>query len=282
MSGVNEAKKQAVQEVVALAKQYKIVGVVNMEGLPTATVQNMRAMLRSKNIELRMAKKRLLKLAFEELSADIKGIDELNSHLKGMPAIICSNENSFKLYKMLQANKASAPAKGGQEAPKNIIVPAGPTSFAPGPIIGELGKFGIKAGIDGGKVVIKEDATVSKEGDIISASLAAVLTRLGIEPMEIGLDLRGSFEEGFVLTKDTLAIDEQEYINNITNAHRWSFNLAVESAILNSDTTDTLISKAFNDSKALAIEQCILSKDVVDLILAKAHNAASAIKNKTK
>jgi large subunit ribosomal protein L10 len=282
MSGVNEAKKQAVQEVVALAKQYKIVGVVNMEGLPTATVQNMRAMLRSKGIDLRMAKKRLLKIAFDELSKDIKGFEQLSEHLKGMPAIICTNDNPFKLYKMLQANKSNAPAKGGQEAPGNIVVPAGPTSFAPGPIIGELGKFGIKAGIDGGKVAVKEDAIVAKEGDIISAELAGVLTRMGIEPMEIGLDLRGAFEEGFVFTKDTLAIDEDQYLADITNAHRWAFNLAVESSIFTSETTELLVGKAFNDSKALAIEQCILSKDVIDQIIAKAQNAANAVKTKTE
>ena len=47
------------------------------------------------------------------------------------------------------------------------MIPAGPTPFAPGPIIGELGMLKIKAGIEAGKVVIKEDAHVAKKGDVI-------------------------------------------------------------------------------------------------------------------
>ncbi len=279
---IQPAKKSAIADVKSLLSQHSIVGVVNMEGLPTATVQKMRSMLRAKNIALKMAKKRLLKIAFEESESQIPGISQLSEYLKGMPAVICTNDNPFKLYKMLQANKSSAPAKGGQEAPANIVVPEGPTEFAPGPIIGELGKFGIKAGIDGGKVAIKADATVAKEGDIISADLAAILTRLGIEPMEIGLDLRAAFEGGTIFTKDILAVDEQEYIDNITQAHRWAFNLAIESAICTPETTDLLIGKAFSEAKSLALEQCIVSKDVIDELVTKAEQHALSLKQKTE
>ncbi len=277
---INQAKQDVVTQMCELFPKYSIIGVVNMEGLPTSTVQKMRSMLRDKKIELRMAKKRLLKIAFEQSEKNIKGLTQLTPHLKGMPAIICTNDNPFKLYKMLQSNKSTAPAKPGQEAPKNIIVLEGPTEFAPGPIIGELGKFGIKAGIDAGKVVIKADATVAKEGDIITADLAAILTRLGIEPMEIGLDLRATIEDGTIFTKDVLGVDEQEYIDNITQSHRWAFNLAIESAICTSETTTVLIQNAFRDSKALAISQCIVSKDVIDELVGRAEIQAKSVKQK--
>ncbi|MFT4313220.1 MAG: 50S ribosomal protein L10 [Candidatus Woesearchaeota archaeon] len=277
---INPQKKEAVSYVQKLLDQYSIIGVVNMEGLPTTTVQKMRSMLREKNIDLRMAKKRLLKIAFEESKKE--GLKELVPHLKGMPAVICTNDNPFKLYKMLQANKSTAPAKGGQEAPKDIVVPEGPTEFAPGPIIGELGKFGIKAGIDGGKVAIKADAVVVKEGETISADLAGILTRLGIEPMEIGLDLRAAVEDGTLFTRDVLAVDEDEYISNITQSHRWAFNLAVECSIFTPETTELLISKAFTESKALALSECIVSKDVIDELLGKAHNSALSVEQQVK
>ncbi len=190
----NDQKKAVVKEFQELVKEYPIIGVVNMEGLPTPSVQNMRATLRNDHVALRMAKKRLLKIILEEADKNKPGLKELVPHLKGMPALICAKTNPFKLYKKLEKSKSPAPAKAGQEAPKDIVVPAGPTGFAPGPIIGELGKFKIKAGIDGGKVSIKEDATVAKEGDVIKADLAAILSRLGITPMEIGLDLRAVYE----------------------------------------------------------------------------------------
>ena len=47
-----------------------------------------------------------------------------------------------------------APAKEGQLAPFDIVVPKGPTPFGPGPIIGELQKIGLPAAIEAGKIGI--------------------------------------------------------------------------------------------------------------------------------
>jgi len=65
-----------------------------------------------------------------------------------MPALLFTKENPFKLYNKLQKSKSSAPAKAGQTAPSEIVVPKGPTPFAPGPIIGELGALGIKTAVE--------------------------------------------------------------------------------------------------------------------------------------
>jgi large subunit ribosomal protein L10 len=274
---VPEAKKNIVKEIVRLAKEYPIIGAVNMENLPTKQLQNMRAQLRA-TVVLKMTKRRLMKLALEQAAKEKPGIEKLIPHLKGMPALLFTKENPFSLYKTLQKNKSSAPIKAGQKAPNTIVVPAGPTGFAPGPIIGQLGQAGIAAGIENGKVAIKKDSTVAKEGDTISTDLAGILARLGIEPMEIGLDLTATFEDGNIFTKDTLAIDETEYLNNITNAHRWAFNLAIEAGIFTKETTTLLVTKAFADAKALAIAQDIYADAVMPLLLAKANSQMLSLK----
>ncbi|MFC1742141.1 50S ribosomal protein L10 [Nanoarchaeota archaeon] len=271
------AKKKVVDEFVKLAKEYPIVGAVNMENLPTKQLQNMRAQLREK-VVLKMAKRRLMTIAIEEAAKEKKGLEQLIPYLKGMPALLFTKENPFTLYKNLQKNKSSAPIKAGQTTPKDIIVPAGPTGFAPGPIIGQLGGAGIAAGIDGGKVVIKKDSQVAKDGDVINAELAGILTRLSIEPMEIGLELTATFEDGNIFTKDVLAIDEDEYINNMTNCHRWAFNLAMEAGILTAETTELMVTKAFTDAKALARECSIYADCVMPELIAKAHNQMLGLK----
>jgi len=58
---------------------------------------------------------------------------------------------------------------------KEISVPAGETSFTPGPIVGELGALGIHAAIEDGKVVIKKDATITEEGETLSKEKADLL-----------------------------------------------------------------------------------------------------------
>ncbi|MFQ5475246.1 MAG: 50S ribosomal protein L10, partial [Candidatus Nanoarchaeia archaeon] len=143
---------------------------------------------------------------------------------------------------------------------------------------GELGGVGIPAGIEGGKVTIKKDTVVVKEGEAINAKLAGLLTRLGIEPMEIGLALTAAYEDGNIFTKDILSIDEKAYLNNITTAHRWAFNLAMDAGILTKETTELMITKAFSDARALAVSQHILTEVTRDLLLSKAEQHAMGLK----
>src|SRR3989338_4447040 len=157
MAHVAEYKKKIVADLVRQLVSSPIIGAVDMENLPAPQLQKMRAQLRGK-VSFAMTKRRLMKIAIAQAKEKKKGVEEIEKYLKGMPALIFTNENPFKLYRMLEKNKSPAPAKAGQTAPRDIIVPAGPTSFAPGPIIGELGQIGIRTGVEGGKVSVKSDS----------------------------------------------------------------------------------------------------------------------------
>lgn len=273
---ISKQKRKVIETYVDLISKYPIVGSVNMEGLPTAQLQKMRAQLRGK-VEIVMAKRRLIKIALKEAEKVKPGVSKLDPYLKGMPALIFTKENPFSLYKTLQKNKSNAPAKSGQEAPSDVVVPEGPTSFAPGPIISELGNVGIKAGIENGKVIVKEDSTVIKEGEKFNAALASLLTRLGIEPMEIGLDLVATFEDGDVFTKSILAVDEKEYMDNISTLASQAFNLAMFVDYPCSDTIVPMISKAAGDARNLAVNKTVFEKDIIGMILGKAEREALGV-----
>ncbi|MGE0793080.1 MAG: 50S ribosomal protein L10 [Candidatus Woesearchaeota archaeon] len=276
MAHVAQHKKDVVGEFVELINKYKYIGAVNMENLPARTMLKMREQLRQ-TVLIRMSKRRLLKVALE--SSKKPGVEKLVPYLKGMPALIFTEESPFKLFKTLKKNKSSAAIKGGQVAPKDIIVPAGPTPFAPGPVIGELGAVGIKSGVDGGKVAIKADSKVASEGDVVSAALAGLLTRLGIEPMEIGLDLTAIYEDGEILTKTVLDVDETQYIADITSCAQGAFNLAVNSAYACQDTITILVQTAFNEARNLAVNEDILTDITVGDTLCKAQGQMFAVAN---
>ena len=275
-SKIAESKKKAVIRVKKLIEKYDVIAAVNVENLTAKQLQNMRAQLKGK-VEIFMTKKRLLKIALTEQDSKKKGIAKLSERLVGMPAILCSNENPFTLFKILKKNKSSAPIKAGQTANADIIVPAGPTGFAPGPIIGELGACKIKAGIDAGKVVIKEDSLVAKDGDVINQTLAAVLLRLGVEPLEIGLDLVAAYENGEIIGKDILDIDEEKYLADISTFAGECHNLAMFVAHPTKDTIKHLIAKTTRETKGLAKHAKIVNKDTVKEILAEAHSGVSNI-----
>jgi len=277
---VSNEKIKLVKDITEDIKNHSIIGIVNLENLPTQQLQVMRATLRKKEVKIIMARRKLLKRAIE--ASDKEKISELIEKLKGMPAILFSNENPFALYATLQKSKSEAPAKAGQEAPKDIVVKAGPTNFAPGPIISELAAVGIKTKVDNGKLTIIDDVIVAKEGDTISAPLAETLKRLDIKPMEIGLNLVVAWENGFIFNAKDLRIDEAEYSNNFTQAEQWAFNLAMEIGHLCAQTVEPLVQKTFREAKALALEAGFLSPDTVDEILAKAEGQAGALKSEAK
>ncbi len=276
MAHVSQKKKEIVAQIKQYLKQYPIVGSVNMESLPTPQLQNMRAQLRGK-VVLFVAKKRLFKVAIEDLKDEIPGLAELGTHLRGMPALLFTEENPFSLFQTLKKNKSSAPAKAGQIAPNDIVVPAGPTPFAPGPIISELGACGMKAGIENGKVAIKADAVVVKEGEVIAPNVASILTRLKIEPMEIGLDLVATLEAGDILTKSVLSIEPAEYIANITKLHAESMAVAEEIGYICEETLMPMLTKAYKNAKAVSIEVAFPTKDNVGELCTKSESHANAV-----
>jgi len=128
-----------------------------------------------------------------------------------------------------------------------------------------------------GKIEIIEDAIVVKTGEEISQEMVGLLAKMGIEPMEVGLDLVAVYENGQIFTKDVLAIDEEEYANNFTQAQSWAFNLAVEAGIMTVETTELMIQKASKEVKALALEANILTDETKDEILAKAEAQGQAV-----
>lgn len=273
---VPESKTKTVKELKKLLNEYPIVALLNLENLPAKQLQVMKGKLR-KDALIRMAKKNLIKEAFKESGKP--NIDKMDEYLGGMPALLLTKENPFRLFKIIKKSKSAAAIKPGQVTPKDITIPAGPTPFAPGPIIGELGMLRIKAGIEGGKVAIKEDAHVAKKGDVIKPQLASLLLRLGIEPMEIGLDLVAVYENGEILTKDVLDIDEDVFMQKLKTAAAEAMNLAVDVAYPCKETIEILVQKSFRDAKAIAIERDILADLVVEQILAKANAQAESVKD---
>jgi large subunit ribosomal protein L10 len=272
---VSQKKKNVVKSLIDEINKYKIVGAVNVEGLPSGSLQKMRNSLRKDNVKIIMTKGRLIKVALKESKKE--GLVELSNNLIGMPALILTNDNPFKLFKQLNRSKSQGPAKAGQVAPKDVIVKAGPTAFSPGPIIGELGAVGIKAGINAGKVEIKQDVTVLREGQVFTPQLAGILTRLQIFPMEIGLNLTAAFENGIIYTKSVLSVDEKEYIDKVTTAATWALNLSVEAGIYNKDNVEICIQNAASNARNLAVDATIYAADVIEMIIAKANNHAQGL-----
>jgi len=270
---VSQKKKDEVNLINKLLKEYKTIGLIDLTGLPSPQLQTIRKKLK-KSLLLRTTKKRLIKIILKN-----NKIDQLIPYLeKCMPALLFTNEDPFKLANQINKSKSSAPAKPGQTSPKDLYAKAGPTPFSPGPIIGELGAQGIKAGIEGGKVVIKQDSLVVREGQIITSKQAELLAKLGIEPMEVGLNIVAIYDNGQIIPCEILLVSEEQYISDLKLAYTNSFNLAIKIGHVTTDTIKHLIKKAHSEALALSKSQDILTEDSVKQKLAVANKQMEILK----
>ena len=277
---VSEKKKKELILIKGLIEEYPVTGIMDMTNLPSVQLQKLRAKLRD-ILLVRLTKKRLIKIALEQLKEKKKNIEKLEDTFADcVPALIFTKESPFKLSKLLNQNKSSAPAKAGQIAPKEIIIPAGPTKFTPGPVIGELGQLGIKTSVEGGKIAITEDLPLVKQGEVISDKAADLLLKLGIEPMEIGLNLVSLHEKGVIYGRDVLTIDEEKYLNDIRLASNEAFTLAINCGYLTKETTPLVIKKAYLQSKTLAKKIEFSTSDDVKDDLVKVEREALKLKEK--
>lgn len=268
-------KKDEIDEIKKNSAKYTLIGLVDMYGIPAAQVQQIRRNLRGKAV-IRVTRNTLIEHALGEIGGKVA---DLSKFISGHSAMIFSNDNPFRLFKQLEKTKTKMAAKPGETAPEDIVVEKGPTSFKPGPIVGELQQAGIPAAIEGGKVKIRETKTIVKKGAVISAKVADVLIKLDIKPMDVGLALQAAYYEGDVYEPSVLAIDETAVLGQVRLAAAQAFNLSVNAAIPTKDTIAPILTKAVREARGLAVEAAIYEKDVVDAIIGKAQKESIALKS---
>jgi len=269
-------KYAEVEDLSKRLSESPVVAVAGIKGLPSKQFQEIRARLKG-TAEIKVVKNRLANLAFEKAKKKRQGLDKLEELIEGPTALVFTKENPFRIYGQFEENRISAAAKPGDVAPYDIIIPAGDTPFKPGPIIGDLQKVGIKAKIQGGIIAVVADSPVAKKGDVIEKDLASVLSRMEVEPMQIGVNIKAVFEEGVVYDSEVLHIDKKKTLERFAAAHTAAFNLAVNAEVYNSETVEYFISDAHRKALSLSIEAEIPNKESVEFLLAKANAGAAAL-----
>jgi large subunit ribosomal protein L10 len=263
---IPEWKRAEVTEIVEIIESYDSVGVVDITGIPSRQLQDMRRELHG-SAELRVSRNTLLVRAIEETD---DGLEALTEYVSGQVGLIGTDDNPFGLFKQLEASKTPAPINAGEVAPDDITIPEGDTGIDPGPFVGELQSVGASARIQNGSIQVLEDSTVLDAGGEVSADLANVLSELGIEPKEVGLDLRAVYADGVLFEPEELELDVDEYRADVEAAAARGRSLSVDAVFPTAGTAATILQRARGDAKSLALEAAIEDPDVVDDLLSRA------------
>ena len=230
-------KQDEVDELVDFVERYASVGIVGVEGIPSRQLQAMRRDLYG-SAAVRMSRNTLVERALEHVD---DGVEQLTEQLAGRVALIGTNDNPFGLYKQLEASKTPAPINAGEVAPNDIVIPEGDTGVDPGPFVGELQQVGADARIQEGSIKVLSDSVVLEAGGVVDQQLVSVLGELGIEPKEVGLDLKRVYSEGVLFSPDELAIDVEEYRADIQSAAAAARNLSINAVYPTTQPAPSLI-----------------------------------------
>lgn len=258
-----------------VAGKYRVIALVKMEKVRSTQLMPLRKIL-ADEARIMMVKNRLAAKALSD--SGVKGIEKILKELEGQNLLIFTNMNPFKLQMLLEKNKVYLPAKGGDVATEDIVVPAGNTGLAPGPILSEFREAKIQTKIEEGTVWIAKDTVVAKTGETISMKLASLLSKLGIKPIKAGVSLHLVLEDGLVYKSDDLKIDVDVYRKSIEEAYSSALALAVNASYPTKESIAMIVSKAYSNALALALNSAYPAREVISelLMLAEAHAQAIA------
>ena len=270
---IPEWKREEVEGIGSFIGRYDSVGVVDITGIPSRQLQDMRRDLYD-TAELRVSRNTLLVRALEDAGG---GLEDLVGHVDGQIGLIGTDANPFGLYRQLEASKTSAPINAGEVAPDDIVIPEGDTGIDPGPFVGELQNVGASARIESGSITVLEDSTVLEAGGEVSRDLANVLSELGIEPKRVGLDLQAVHADGVLFEADELGIDVEEYRADVSAGAARARTLAITASYPTAATLPSLLAKASGEGKSLALQASVEDPEVMPDLVGRADTQVRAL-----
>ena len=266
---VLQEKISEVEEIIQIVKQYKVIGIANLQKVRSAQLQEFKKNLADK-VYMRVIKNTIMKISIENCKekAELKKLEE---YLTGSNVYLFTNLNPFRLALLLERGKVKTTAKSGDIAAFDVIIPAGNTGQPPGPIISQLNAVGLPTKIEAGSVWINKDTLVVRKGETISERLASVLSKLGIKPVEAGLIMKVSFDDGLIITQEQMQIDISETKQIIEKAHLNAFALSLGIAYPTPENTVMLLQVAHREAYLLSLNAPAPTKETMADLIRKAH-----------
>jgi large subunit ribosomal protein L10 len=274
---IPEWKVREVEELTQLIKTHRVILIADLTKTPTAQLQKIRRKIERKfgdKVVMRVTKNTLFRLALQRAGIDPK---PLEPYLTGTNLFIFTNLNPFEVALAIDKIYATKPAKPGDIAPTEIVIPAGNTGFKPGPIMSVFGKLKIPIRVQGGTIWIAKDTVVAKPGDTISPELASVLQKLGIEPIIVKLRLKAAYDGGVVIPGDQLILDLEAYRKDVMQAHLAALAVGVEIAYPEPEVLKLAIPLAVRRALAVAAEAGYITPDNAEYVLRVAISRALAV-----
>ena len=271
-------KKEAIAQLQELLEKYPVIAAADLTKVRSSQIHELRKRLRDR-VSMVVTKNNLLRKSVE-LSANQGRVGEFVKDLQGSNILLFTDVNPYNLIILLDKSKVRVPAKGGDIATGEIMIPAGNTGIPPGPVISEFGEIKVQTRIEGGSIWVAKDSIVARKGDLITPKMASVLSKLNLKPMEAGLTLATAFDNGTILRAEDLVLDIGAYRQDVLSAVRNAFGLSLEAGYVTPENAPRIIRKGMNEAIAIAVAAGFMETGTVEPVLRRATMYANALNQK--
>jgi len=249
---VNEAKKAAVARFVGLADKRNTFMIISVEGVSSLNFQQIKKALKPES-EIAVTKKSIMFRTIEQLKKTKPEAASLEKWVeKPSFAAVFSSLDPFELALLLENYKFPAKIKAGQTAPEDIVIEAGPTDIPAGPMISEIAAVGIKAGLEGGKITVKERKVLVRKGEKIPANIAAILPKLEICPFTVGPIPFAAYDRKNGKVYEEIKIDKEATLSRLKGLASNAFAFSISVAYPAAETISMLLGKANSELNSLS------------------------------
>ena len=273
---IAEWKKESLAQLQGLMSKYQVIAAADLTKVRSSQIHELRKRLRDR-VTMVVAKNNLLRKAVELGDFKEPRLGEFVKDLTGSKILLFSEINPYALIILLDKSKVRVPAKGGDIATSEIIIPAGNTGLPPGPVISEFGEIKVKTKIEGGSIWVASDSVVAEKGDTITAKMASVLSKLGLKPMEAGLSLVEAYDNGAIIRGEDLALDLPAWKNDFIAGINDALILSTETGYITTENAPRILVKGMREALALAGEAAFLEEGTIEYVLKRAVANATAL-----
>lgn len=201
-------KKEYFVKLKELLGTYNKAFIVGVDNVGSMQLQVTRKELRGK-AELLMGKNTMMRKIIKEFVDENPGspVEKLIAMCRGNVGFVFTSGDLGEVRAILEGNTRPAPARVGSSAPSDVVVPAGPTGCDPGQTaFFQALQIGTK--ITKGQIEIVNDVPLVTKGEKVTASQAALLQKLNIEPFTYGLTMIAVYDSGSLFDAKVLDITD--------------------------------------------------------------------------
>ncbi|TMI32530.1 50S ribosomal protein L10 [Candidatus Bathyarchaeota archaeon] len=272
-------KKEAITQLEVLLEKYPVIAAADLTKVRSSQIHELRKRLRDR-VAMVVTKNNLLRKSVELSESSNGRVGEFVKDLQGSNILLFTDVNPYSLIILLEKSKVRVPAKAGDIATGEIMVPAGNTGLPPGPVISEFGEIKVQTRIEGGSIWVARDSVVARRGDLITPKMASVLSKLGLKPMEAGLTLSTAYDNGTILRSEDLVLDIATYRKDVFQAVNNAFSLSIDAGYVTPENAPRILGKGMREALAIAVEAGFLESGTIEPVLKRAVMNANALNQK--